>query len=130
MLRRSEPKPSREMPPPRTASASGYDTGEGVPQDYAEAVKWYRLAAEQGYAAAQFNLGVGYANGEGVPQDYAEAVKWYRLAAEQGYAAAQYNLGVMHDKRPRRPAKLRRSREVVSARRRAGTRLSPVQPRP
>jgi len=36
-----------------------YDTGEGVPQDYAEAVKWYRLAAEQGYAAAQFNLGVG-----------------------------------------------------------------------
>ena len=69
---------------------------EGVPQDDAEAVKWYRLAAEQGNASAQYNLGVGYANGEGVPQDDAEAVKWYRLAAEQGNASAQYNLGVRY----------------------------------
>ena len=61
-----------------------YDKGQGVPQDYAEAVKWYRLAAEQGDADAQYNLGVMYDNGQGVPQDYAEAVKWYRLAAEQG----------------------------------------------
>ncbi len=61
-----------------------YDNGEGVPQDYAEAVKWYRLAAEQGDASAQYNLGIMYINGKGVPQDYAEAVKWYRLAAEQG----------------------------------------------
>ncbi len=37
-----------------------YDNGQGVPQDYAEAVKWYRLAAEQGYAYAQYNLGVMY----------------------------------------------------------------------
>ena len=62
-------------------------------------MKWYRLAAEQGYASAQFNLGVMYLNGrggEGVPQDDAEAVKWYRLAAEQGYASAQFNLGVMY----------------------------------
>ena len=58
--------------------------GDGVPQDYKEAVKWYRLAAEQGYADAQYNLGLMYSNGEGVPQDYKEAVKWYRLAAEQG----------------------------------------------
>ena len=42
--------------------------------------------AEQGNAAAQYNLGVMYDNGEGVPQDYAEAAKWYRLAAEQGEA--------------------------------------------
>jgi uncharacterized protein len=55
-------------------------------QDYAEAVKWYRLAAEQGNANAQYNLGVMYDNGDGVVQDYAEAVKWYRLAAEQGNA--------------------------------------------
>ena len=59
-------------------------------------MKWYRLAAEQGNASAQYNLGVRYANGEGVPQDDAEAVKWYRLAAEQGDASAQYNLGVRH----------------------------------
>jgi tetratricopeptide (TPR) repeat protein len=64
--------------------------------EYAEAVKWYRLAAEQGDAVAQFNLGNMYNNGEGVPQKSAEAVKWYRLAAEQGYAVAQFNLGNMY----------------------------------
>ncbi|MBQ3239938.1 MAG: sel1 repeat family protein, partial [Akkermansia sp.] len=47
---------------------------------------------EQGYADAQFNLGVCYENGWGVPKDAAEAVKWYRAAAEQGYADAQFNL--------------------------------------
>jgi TPR repeat protein len=64
-----------------------------VPQNYAEAVKWYRKAADQGYAMAQFSLGIMYENGQGVPQDYAEAAKWYRRAAEQGYAKAQHNLG-------------------------------------
>ena len=63
-----------------------YEQGHGVPQDYAEAVKWYRKAADQGDAFAQYNLGVMYDNGEGVPQDQAEAVKWYRKAAEQGDA--------------------------------------------
>ena len=73
-----------------------YATGEGVPQDAAEAVRWYRLAAEQGIDSAQHNLGVMYATGEGVPQDAAEAVRWYRLAAEQGIDSAQHNLGVMY----------------------------------
>ena len=74
-----------------------YGKGQDVTQDYAEAVKWFRKAAEQGVAAAQFNLGIMYDNGLGVTQDYAEAVKWFRKAAEQGYAKAQYNLGVMYD---------------------------------
>ena len=59
-----------------------YFDGQGVPQDYAEALMWFRLAAEQGDAGAQNNLGVAYVNGKGVPQDEAEAAKWYRLAAE------------------------------------------------
>ena len=75
-----------------------YNNGEGVLQDYKEAVKWYRLAAEQGYVQAQYNLGNSYSTGEGVLQDYKEAVKWYRLAAEQGYAAAQSNLAVMYER--------------------------------
>ena len=58
---------------------------------------WYRKAADQGVAQAQFNLGVKYDNGEGVPQDYAAAVSWYRKAAEQGAAYAQFNLGVKYD---------------------------------
>ena len=68
----------------------------GVTQDYAEAVRWYRKAAEQGFANAQYLLGVCYTKGEGVTQDYAEAVRWYRKAAEQGVADAQYLLGVCY----------------------------------
>src|SRR5262249_19517855 len=56
-----------------------------------------RPMAEQGYAAAQYNLGRAYEYGQGVMQDYTEAAKWYRLAADQGYAVAQYDLGRMHE---------------------------------
>jgi hypothetical protein len=66
----------------------------GVESD-AEAVKWYRLAAEQGNAEAQVNLGRLYFLGAGVPTNYAEAAKWYRLAAEQGNAAGQWCIGIM-----------------------------------
>ena len=52
-----------------------------MPQDYVEAMAWFHRAAEQGYAAAQHNLGVMYRNGEGVPQDDFEAYKWFNLAA-------------------------------------------------
>ena len=79
----------------------GYDyyVGQnGKPQDYAQAVKYYRLAADQGFAMAQYNLGNSYYNGQGVPQDYAQAVKYYRLAADQGHAPAQYNLALCYEK--------------------------------
>jgi TPR repeat protein len=66
--------------------------------DFKEAVRWYRMAAEQGEAKAQFNLGVMYAKGQGVPQDFKEAMQWYYLAAMQGDADAQHNLGVMYAK--------------------------------
>ena len=66
-----------------------YENGKGVPQDYKEALKWFRLAAEQGVTEAQFGLGLMYAHGRGVPQDVKEALKWYRLAAEKGNAAAR-----------------------------------------
>ncbi len=73
-----------------------YENGQGVLQDYKETVKWYTKSAEQGYAYAQYNLGVLYTNGQGVVQDYKEAVRWYRKGAEQGFASAQYNLGGMY----------------------------------
>ena len=77
---------------------TGFDEGAAAYErgDYETAVKEWRSAAEQGNAAAQFQLGVMYANGQGVPQDYAEAVKWWRLAAEQGDAVAQLLLGTMY----------------------------------
>ena len=77
--------------------ANDYYSGRnGKTQDYAEAVRWYRKAADQGFAYAQLSLGICYKNGQGVTQDYAEAVKWYRKAADQGYAKAQNNLGVCY----------------------------------
>ena len=72
-----------------------YFKGDGIPQDYSEAAKWFRKAAEREHGRAQTNLGSMYELGQGVPKNYAEAVKWYRRAAEQGYAVAQYNLGAM-----------------------------------
>ena len=71
-----------------------YLTGQGVQQDDAAAVLWFRKAAEQGYVSAQSNLGVLYRDGRGVPQNYAEAVTWLRKAADQGDAIAQYLLGL------------------------------------
>jgi TPR repeat protein len=60
----------------------------GVAQDYAEAVRLLRLAAAQGRADAQFNLGLMFENGQGVAKDRAEAIQLYRLAAAQGQANA------------------------------------------
>jgi TPR repeat protein len=73
-----------------------YGNGQAVPQDYVEAVKWYRKAADQGNADAQTDLCSMYYKGHGVPQDYAEAVQWCRKAADQGNAQAQFGLGQMY----------------------------------
>ena len=60
-------------------------------------MRWWRKAAEQGYADAQFRLGLAYGSGEGVAMDKRGAVRWYRKAAEQGHAKAQTNLGYAYD---------------------------------
>ncbi len=70
-----------------------YETGKGVPQDYAQAVLWYRKAAEQGDAKAEYRLGVLYANGVGVPQDKTRAAGFFLAAAKQGYAPAYAMIG-------------------------------------
>lgn len=67
--------------------------GDGVPVNYAEAAKWFHLAAQKGHTEAQENLGVMYANGRGVAQDYAEAVLWYEKAAKSGNPEVQAELG-------------------------------------
>ena len=72
-----------------------YANGQGVPQNYAEAVKWLRLSTEQeANALVQHELGKLYGSGQGVPENDAEAVKWYRLAAEVGYPPSQENLAL------------------------------------
>ena len=69
-----------------------YAEAEGVTQDYAEAVKWYRKAANQGNATAQNNLGWMYQYGLGVTQSKSEARKWYEKAAAQGDESAKQAL--------------------------------------
>ena len=66
------------------------------------AVTWYRRAADQGYAQAQYNLGICYSNGQGVEQDHTVAFTWFSQAADQGFAKAQRHWGVQpyaHTKR-------------------------------
>ncbi len=71
-----------------------YEKGKGVALDDRQAVYWYRKAADQGDADAQYNLGLMYGKGKGVAKDYKQAVYWYRKAADQGqFASAQTNLG-------------------------------------
>lgn len=59
---------------------------------FASDIAQLRALAENGYAPAQYNLGIIYDTGEGVPQNHAEAVKWYRIAAQQGDMLARRNL--------------------------------------
>jgi len=75
-----------------------YSLGQGVAQDYAEAARWYRLAAEQGYPRAQFNLAFMYAHGNGVIQDYSTAHMWFNIAASTGYSDAVHNRDVAADR--------------------------------
>lgn len=67
----------------------------GVPSNPAEALKWYRKAAENGHAQAQYLMGKSCHSGKGVPEDHAQAAMWWRKAAEQGHPASQFNLGVI-----------------------------------
>ena len=61
-----------------------YEHGEGVRQDYAEAVRWYRKAAEQGQAESQYNLGLMYEKGKSVPKNRKVAKEWYKKACDNG----------------------------------------------
>ncbi len=101
----NDPKSQRDI-------GNKYYYGEGVAQDYNEAVKWFRLAADQGDAVAQCSLGAMYETGDGVPKDHSEAIRLFSLAAQQGQrealtrlrvaanqgnSDAQYYLGYMYE---------------------------------
>jgi TPR repeat protein len=68
--------------------------GRGVPQDYTEAVRWYRKAADQGDAKAEAALGYMYYSGQGVGRDETQSGLWYRQAA---YAEARHALASFTD---------------------------------
>ena len=70
-----------------------YADGEGVLKDDAEAVRWFRLAADQGHAGAQLNLGFKYAVGVGVLKDSVLAHMWWNIAGANGNAICQGGAG-------------------------------------
>lgn len=70
-----------------------YDQGK-----FETALAFWLPLAEQGLAAAQFNLGILYEKGQGVTQDFAESARWYLKAAEQGDADAEFNVAVLYEK--------------------------------
>jgi len=76
------------------------NTGNGVPENDAESVKWYkyRKAADQGDADAQYNLGFMYATGEGVPENSIRAYVWWSMAKTQGKTEASDNLEILKPK--------------------------------
>jgi TPR repeat protein len=93
----------------KLSAAQGYDMaqyslgniyfrgGEGVAQDYPEALKWYLMAAEQGNVSAQVVAGAMYARGNGTKQDHVEANRWFLRAGNKGDAVAQFNMGMAYD---------------------------------
>ncbi len=72
-----------------------YYGGRGVPQNYREALCWFRKAANNGIVIAQRFLGLMYYNGHGTPQNYSESAKWHQKAAERGDIVSQIMLGFM-----------------------------------
>ncbi|HEX8812793.1 MAG TPA: GAF domain-containing protein [Terracidiphilus sp.] len=72
-----------------------FATGEEVPQDYAEAARWFSLAAEQGHLVSQSTLGAYYWAGRGVPLDLGKAYFWSVLAQAGGDAASKVRVSVL-----------------------------------
>jgi hypothetical protein len=79
----------------QTVLALMYKFGEGVQEDLSDAAKWYRRAAESGYAPAQYNLGVMLAKGQGVPVDRREARRWLIAANDAGFERAAADLAAI-----------------------------------
>ncbi len=84
----------------RSAAEAGdaqaqYEFGKARQQSFddAEAMKWWRRAAEQGHLEAHVALSVAYFQGRGVPRDESEGLAWLKKAADEGHAPAQYFLG-------------------------------------
>lgn len=84
---------------PSLPASEAYRKGEAAfaNRDYDEAMRWYRMAADQGDVNAELSIGGLYYFGEGVTLDYAEAMRWYRMAADHGSAPAQYAVGSIYE---------------------------------
>ena len=94
----SHPSRANTSVPETNSPESQYQKGERYYNsgNYMQAVVWFRSAAEQGLAEAQYMFGNAYFHGLGISQDFTQAAVWFKKAAEQGLAKAQYLLGVCY----------------------------------
>lgn len=83
--------------------------------DPKEALRWYRRAAEQGHADAQFALGLMYYEGRGVQENHAEAAIWLHQAVENGSTIALYNLAFQYQYGEGVPKDLTKAEELYVA---------------
>jgi TPR repeat protein len=90
-------KAEANSPEAQTILASCYDLGRNVAPDRKKNIHWLTLAANQGYAPAEFQLGHIYLYGSGIPSDYQQALVWEKKAAEQGEPEAQRDLAFMYE---------------------------------
>jgi TPR repeat protein len=84
------------VPPVSIADANSKADAAFQQKDYTTAMHWYQMAASQGDAGAEYNIGWLYDNGDGVTQDYDQARQWYLKAGNQGDKDAQNNLGELY----------------------------------
>lgn len=70
-----------------------YDSGDGAPRSGDKAIKYYRMAADQGLVEAQNSLGSIYQ----AEKNYTEAKSWYELAAAQNHPLATNSLAYLYD---------------------------------
>jgi hypothetical protein len=109
-----------------------YATGDGEPKDNAEAVSWYRKAAEQGNPNAQHNLGMMYLEGVGVQKDEIEALAWYNVCAASGIDITVTNRAAL-ERRLGREAALaaqQRAKEILNEIEAAKAKKVLAKPRP
>ena len=88
---------AKNLPKAMVLLGDCHEDGVGVTQDYAEAMKWYRKAADLGDADAMINIGMLYSKGHGVTRDLEETIRWYRKAAELGNADGMSNIGWFYE---------------------------------
>ena len=81
-------------PTPQEALDKAFDAEND--KKFADAIHWYRLAADAGNGDAMNYLGLKFADGKGVKQDYGEAMRWYKKAADAGNTDAMANIGQLY----------------------------------
>lgn len=93
---RDSPNPTEKELEKWNKEGVKYSHGDGVEQNHAEAVKWFRMAARKGFVKAMYNVGVCYCYGQGVPESKEDAAAWYLKAAEKDYTPAQIALAKLY----------------------------------